>query len=105
MRRLLILPVFVVMLFMAGCATASKLSELRPGMERAEVIKIMGAPYSTGFIDGGEHLYYRLQRSGHEAYMTRGLGGQEYAVRLVNGRVDSYGRAQDIVPRINRTGP
>ena len=68
------------------------------------MIRIMGAPYSTGFIDGGEHLYYRLQRSGHEAYMTRGMGGQEYAVRLMNGRVESYGRAQDIVPvRINTT--
>lgn len=100
MSRSFILLVFVAIVFVTGCATASKLSELRPGMERADVIKIMGTPYSTGFIDGGEHLYYRLQRSGHEAYMTRGLGGQEYAVRLVNGRVESYGRAQDI-----RTGP
>ena len=102
MPRSLVLIAFVAILSVTGCATASKLSELRPGMERAEVIKIMGAPYSTGFIDGGEHLHYRLQRSGHEAYMNRGMGGQEYAVRLVNGRVDSYGRAQDIVPGARR---
>ena len=107
MRRSLTLLAFVAILFMTGCVTvtASKLNELRPGMERAEVIKIVGTPGSTGFIDGSEYLYYRLPQSGHEAYATRGMGGQTYVVRLVNGRVDSYGRAQDIVPvRINATG-
>jgi hypothetical protein len=105
MRRLPTLSVFVVILLMAGCVTASKLNELRPNMERAEVIRIIGAPTSTGFIDGAEYLYYRLPQSGHEAYVSRGTGGQIYVVRLVNGRVDAYGRVQDIVPvRINATG-
>ncbi len=65
----------------------------------------MGAPDSTGFIHGAEYLYYRLSPSGYEAHMSRGMSRRDYVVRLVHGRVDSYGRAQDIVPaRINDTG-
>ena len=96
----------VVSIFLVGCVTtAAKLNELRPGMERTEVVKLIGTPTSTGFIDGAEYLYYRLPRSGHEAHMSRGMAGQDYAVRLVNGRVDSYGRTQDVVPvRVNTTG-
>lgn len=87
-----------IVLCLAGCVTAAQLADLRPGMARGEVIQIMGEPSYTGFVDGSEYLYYRIPASGGEGWASRGLVRQDYVVRLADGKVSAYGRAQDVVP-------
>ena len=89
----------------AGCATANSLNRLSIGMTKQEAISIMGEPESTASPGNGvEILRYRLSRAG-----SGGLSGaldvvvgpapsnrpQEYFLRLLNGRLDSYGMVGD----------
>jgi hypothetical protein len=60
-------------------------------MTKAEVIKIMGEPASTSADGGVESLHYTLADSGDH----RG----KYYVRLVNGKVESYGEEADFRTR------
>ena len=56
----------VVALILAGCATTFKpwkLSDVQEGMEREQVVKILGAPDRTETKDGAEYLYYSYQES------------------------------------------
>lgn len=81
-----------------GCATSSKkLNEVSVGMSKPEVIKLLGAPESTRASQGVEYLIYtlteRIAKPG-EAPLPFPIQGQ-YFVRLVNGRVDSYGNVGD----------
>jgi hypothetical protein len=70
----------------AGCKTSSKeLNKVHLGMPEAEVVKILGEPESKAESkDGSKTLYYSLAELG--------VGNVPYSVKLVNGKVDSYGR-------------
>lgn len=80
-----------VVLLVAGCrSTGAKLNELSVGMTKAEVLGVMGTPDSTAANGGAEFLRFRLaQRSFGATYYD------DYFVKLVNGRVESYGRVGD----------
>ena len=55
------------------------------GMSEAEVVKILGQPESSAEIKGGgKTLYYSLTEW-HVGFIP-------YSVKLVDGKVDSYGR-------------
>jgi len=78
---------------LAGCATAHKMNNLSVGMTKQEVISTMGRPSSTASPGGGQEvLRYHLSATDDDAYDGR---TNEYYIRLINGRVESYGRMGD----------
>ena len=75
----------------AGCGVPpSRTNQLSIGMTKQEAISVMGQPMSTAAPGNGvEILRYHL-------YDAWGTGIQmEYFVRIVNGKVDSYGKVGD----------
>jgi outer membrane protein assembly factor BamE (lipoprotein component of BamABCDE complex) len=94
--------IFVVLsaVLLCGCATAPKMNSLSVGMTKDEVLHIMGNPASTAASDGTEFLRYELSSTSEQAeyHIT-----EEYYVRLIDGRVDSYGRMGDFNSTKNPT--
>jgi hypothetical protein len=74
-------------LLAAGCYTqSSRINNVHLGMSEADVVKILGKPASRGESkDGTATLYYSLQE-------IFGSPPVPYSVKLVNGKVDTYGR-------------
>jgi hypothetical protein len=84
-----------IIAFLVGCTTSSDaLTELSVGMSKSEVIKLLGKPDSVSAKSGMEYLTYTLRTETSFTRNTWGYQGQ-YFVRLVNGRVESYGRVGD----------
>ena|ERR1039457_4120612 len=84
----------IVLVALMGCATAPKTNRLAFGLSKQQVVAVMGRPASTAACAGVEVLRYRLSATGHEAFHHR---TEEYFVRLVNGKVESFGKAGDWV--------
>lgn len=82
----------LVALLLAACATAHKISAVHIGMTKQEVVAVMGAPTSTSARGSTEYLNYALSETDDDAF--RGWT-KPYFVRLVNGKVDAYGRMGD----------
>ena len=83
------------LLFLVGCTVSTDvMTELSMGMSKSEVIKLMGKPDSVSASSGVEYLTYTLRTETSFTRNTFGYQGQYY-VRLVNGRVDSYGKVSD----------
>ena len=82
----------IVLVVLAGCATASKTNGLSLGMTKAQVLAVMGQPASTAADRKVEVLRYKLSATGHDAFHHR---TEEYFVRLVNGKVERFGKAGD----------
>jgi len=83
----------VVAAFLVGCAASSgKINVVQIGMTKAEVISVMGDPVSVSAKDATEYLNYALAESFSDSYNLRTT---PYYVRLINGKVDSYGRTGD----------
>ena len=79
-------------LLLAGCATAYKISGVQLGMTKDDVIRVMGKPTSVSAQGGSEYLNYALSETDNDA----GRGWTKpYYVRLINGKVESYGRSGD----------
>ena len=83
---------FFVAILLAGCATAGKISTVQLGMTKDDVIKVMGKPTSVSAQGGSEYLNYALSETDDDAF--RGWT-KPYYVRLINGKVESYGRTGD----------
>jgi len=79
-------------LALAGCATSGKINAVNIGMTKDEVIKVMGKPVSISAKGRTEYLNYKLSETDGDA--GRGLTSPYY-VRIINGKVDSYGRTGD----------
>jgi len=85
--------ILISIMILAGCATAPKTNRLSLGITKQQVIAVMGAPNSTAaHIAGVEILRYRLSVTSHDIFHNR---TEEYFVRLVGGKVDSYGKMGD----------
>ncbi|MDR3457873.1 MAG: hypothetical protein P4N60_10540 [Verrucomicrobiae bacterium] len=84
----------VVLAALLGCATAPKTNRLAFGLSKQQVVAVMGRPASTAACAEVEVLRYQLSATGHEAFHHR---TEEYFVRLVNGKVESFGKAGDWV--------
>lgn len=89
MRQVFVLGL-VVLLF--GCATSSKISAVQLGMTKEEVISVMGAPVSVSAKGETEYFNYALSENSDQAFY--GIT-KPYYVRLVDGKVDSFGRTGD----------
>lgn len=73
---------------LVGCGqSASNLTKLNVGMDKNAVISILGTPQSVSAQGNAEVWAYTLSNSWNNAQWN-----QEYYVRMVNGRVASYGR-------------
>ena len=82
----------LIALFLFGCATAHKINSVQLGMTKDEVIATIGKPTSISAKDGTEYLNYRFSETDDHAFYGVTT---PYFVRLVNGKVDSYGRTGD----------
>lgn len=86
------LSILILGLTIIGCATSAKISGVQIGMTKSEVITVMGNPVSVSAIGGTEYLNYKLSETDDDAFMG---WTTPYFVRLINGKVDSYGRSGD----------
>ena len=78
-----------------GCATAPNLNTVSLGMTKVDVLKTLANPTSVSAKDNTEYLRYEDNSFGTN---FRRQNDQmptpvpEYFVRLVNGRIESYGK-------------
>lgn len=82
----------LVCLFLTGCqaamyGTASDLNDLSIGMPKAEVIKALGEPSSTGANGDAHEEYLIYRRMKH----TIAWGPTWYKITLKNGAVSAWG--------------
>jgi hypothetical protein len=81
---------------LAGCETSAKLNTIRIGMSKEEVQSILGTPDSTSAQANVEYMTYYLSADS-------GYGrDQPYMVRLVAGKVESFGRFAQLFDLYNR---
>jgi hypothetical protein len=81
-----IVMVILSVAFLFGCAGSSKkMNLLSLGMTKQQVIEAIGDPTSTSAKRNTEYLNYRLTEDGFYS--------DSYYVRLLDGKVESYGRA------------
>lgn len=73
----------VTLLFLGCAASANKMNNLKLGMTRENVIQTMGEPSSVSESEGVLYLKYRLR----DGFMS-----EDYYIRLIDGKVDAYGR-------------
>jgi len=109
MKRMKPIVLGVAVLLIAGCATTFKpwkLSEIEEGMERDQVLKILGTPDFMVTEDGAEHLYFTYTEDLAPASdvtlktqedidrrvkaFDRSLKEYKYDVILVDGKVLNY---------------
>jgi len=83
-------------LLFAGCATSAALNNIHIGMTKSEVQSLLGTPDSTSAQANVEYMTYYLSANA-------GYGrDQPYMVRLVNGKVESFGRFAQLFDLYNR---
>jgi hypothetical protein len=84
----IVVAIAILVLF-TGCVTwVSSMNQVSDGMTKKEVISILGNPVSTASPGHGvEILRYSLDHAF--------VGWEEYYVKLVDGKVDSYGKMGD----------
>ncbi len=77
-----------------GCfSTVHRLNNLSVGMTKKEVIKVMGSPDTTRSPGGGvELLCFHLKRARPPLKVAL---VEEYFVRMVDGKVESFGEKGD----------
>ena len=80
------LALCLLILVVAACANARRTERLRVGMTKADVTAVMGRPVSFGADKQSEVMYYRLLEG------DIGADIRTYFVRLVDGKVESFGR-------------
>ena len=72
-----------------GCLTsASKINRVSIGMTKADVLKTMGTPVSVSADTNSEYLNYNLA----EVPTLFDMPGTPYEIKIVGGKVVSYGR-------------
>ncbi len=94
--RLTLVVALLASLALAGCESSSRLNTIRIGMTKAEVQEILGTPDSTSAQANVEYMTY---------YLTADSGygrDQPYMVRLVSGKVESFGRVAQLFDLYNR---
>jgi len=94
------LVALIIGLALVGCATSGRINAVNIGMTKGEVIKVMGKPVSISAKGGTEYLNYKLSETGDDAFIGR---TSPYYVRIINGKVDSYGKTGDFDSTKNPT--
>jgi outer membrane protein assembly factor BamE (lipoprotein component of BamABCDE complex) len=85
----------LTLITLSGCvghyAMASRLNRISIGMAKAEVVEALGNPATVSAREGVEDLTYVLNASAWDTAMP-----EPYIVRIVDGKVQSYGRKADM---------
>jgi len=76
---------------------STKLNSIRVGMTKPEVLSILGAPDSTSAQANAEYLTYYLVNTGSDYERDK-----PYMIRLIDGKVESFGRFSELVDLYNR---
>lgn len=82
-----LIAIIILSILFYGCVTSTKMNKLSLGMSKDEAIQTIGKPISTSAQGGMEFLRYNLS--------SDGLTDDEYYVRIIDGKVESYGRTGD----------
>lgn len=83
---------FLIASIIYGCATAGKMNYISVGMTKQEVLQVLGSPASTSAQGNAEYLNYRFSETSNQA----GYGITiPYYVRIIDGKVESYGKTGD----------
>ena len=98
MKTLIFAPFLFFAILLTGCYTAEKLNSIHIGMTKDQVIGILGQPDSTSAQANIEYLTYYLSIDTGRMYG----GDQPYSVRLVDGKVESFGRFTQLFDIYNR---
>jgi len=85
MKRLIWLLALVVVV--SGCATASRMNNLKIGMTKQEALEIMGKPESASAKEGVEYLKYTL--------FGRNTSISKYYLKFEEGVLNSFGEVGD----------
>jgi len=88
----ILFTIIITFLITACAATSTKINNVSLGMSKSDVIKAMGEPTSVSARNNTEYLRYELFESGYAAFKQ---WGTTYFVKLVNGKVSSYGKLGD----------
>ena len=96
MKNVLTAVILLLAALFAGCATADQLNKLRIGMSKDQVVAVLGQPDSTSAQANIEYMTYYL--SNDSSYGR----DQPYMVRLVDGKVESFGRFLQLFDIYNR---
>jgi len=81
---------------LGGCVSSEQLNDIKIGMTKDQVIAVLGKSDSMSAQANVEYLTYFLD--------APGLSGREqpYMVRLVNGKVESFGRFRQLFDLYSR---
>ena len=92
----------LITLFCTGCLTpASNINVISIGMSKTEVLRIMGTPASVTADTSGEYLNYALA----EGSTSPAAALTPYEIKIVDGKVVSYGRAGNTATTPTRPVP
>lgn len=84
---------FLLMMTSIGCATtANRLNKISIGMTKPEVIDLLGDPVSVSATNSVEYLNYQFTETRNDIIYKR---EHPYFVRIVSGKVESYGKLGD----------
>lgn len=89
-----LIGIAIVSVLLSGCfAKAGRTSGVHYGMSKQEVVAVMGAPVSVSTQGSSQYLNYSVCDTDNQT-----LNGimRPYVVRLMDGRVESYGTAGDV---------
>lgn len=79
---------------LAACAMSpQKFNNVSVGMNKAQVVKVLGSPYSSKARSGVEVLAYKVDEFTHV---------EEYWVVFEEGQVTQYGRAGELAPAVQQ---
>lgn len=98
MKTLKFAPFLFLAVLLTGCYTAEKLNSIHIGMTKDQVTSLLGQPDSTSAQANIEYLTYYLSTDNGRYYG----GEQPYSVRLVDGKVESFGRFMQLFDIYNR---
>jgi hypothetical protein len=85
----------VLAVLLSACASSNKISGVQVGMTRQQVVAAMGEPDTVSAQGRTEYLSYFLCYSNCAALIVENRGRDWYYVRLMDGKVESYGRKGD----------
>jgi len=84
----------LVCIIIVGCATpTNNLSRISLGMSKVDVVNAMGSPSSVSAKDNVEYLKYNFAPT--IMGVEDSSRNYDYFVRLINGKVESYGKVGD----------
>lgn len=94
--RIQLLVLILLGAFFAGCATSDLMNRIRIGMTKDQVVNILGKPDSMSGQANVVYLTYYLEAP------NRYEQEQPYMVRLVDGKVESFGRFRQLFDLYSR---